>query len=606
MVLTRGLRPGRLLPHFSTAVLNPASYLEKLPRNGRSILLTLLYGLSAGLAAVLFEVGINFFYAGTFVRLAGCPRAEFLGGTFGVIVVTSLIAGYLLSRFCPEAAGSGIPQLKVAFWKDFGYVPARVIWVKFVAGVLTVGGGASLGREGPTVQLAGAVASNLAGRLGVAKNGRRLAAVAGAAAGLAAAFNAPLASITFVLEEIIEDLNSRLLGSILFAAVLGALTVQAFLGSRPAFDLPQIDTPTWRGYLLVPVGALLASIVGVVFQAATLALRRMLRRPDFRALPAWLRPATGGVITWAIGCAIFLRTGHLGIFSLGYQDLTAALNDRLGWELAGVLLAGKLIATICGYASGGCGGIFAPNLFLGAMCGVFLAGSARAAGLHLTFSDHVLVSVVAMSACLGAVVRAPLTSILIVFEMTHEFALVPALLVGALISQGISRAFLTHGFYEEALVDDGQHLRTVMPPRDLRSWRQYPVSAIANFQPFILSPEALAPIALTQALAEHPYERFPVSGDPAAKRPPGLLLRGEAQAALAAGQAAPVHPAPACLRDETIGAAQALLIESPHGMVLVLDQADGVVVGLLTLHDLLRAQDALAQQADSFGEVPRS
>ena len=190
-----------------------AAYFQTLPRNARPILLTTLYGLCAGPAAVVFEVGINQLFAATFVRFSKLPPAGFLWVTFAVIVVTSMISGFLLSRFCPEAAGSGIPQLKLAFWKDFGYVPAKVVWVKFVAGILTVGGGASLGREGPTVQLAGGAASQLAGRLGIAKNGRRLAAACGAAAGLAAAFNAPLASITFVLEEIIEDLNSRLLAA---------------------------------------------------------------------------------------------------------------------------------------------------------------------------------------------------------------------------------------------------------------------------------------------------------------------------------------------------------------------------------------------------------
>ncbi len=163
--------------------------------------------------------------------------------------------GCCSADFARRLRAAAFPQLKLAFWKDFGYVPARVVWVKFVAGILTVGGGASLGREGPTVQLAGGAASQLAGRLGVAKNGRRLAAAAGAAAGLAAAFNAPLASITFVLEEIIEDLNSRLLGSILYAAVLGALVVQAILGPRPAFDLRAINVPTWHGYLLAPLAA---------------------------------------------------------------------------------------------------------------------------------------------------------------------------------------------------------------------------------------------------------------------------------------------------------------------------------------------------------------
>ncbi len=589
-------------------MLNLTATLQKLPRNARPVLLTTLYGLCAGLSAVVFEVGINAFFNATFLRFSTLGTHVFLAGSFGVIVVTSLIAGLLLSRFCPEAAGSGIPQLKLAFWKDFGYVPARVVWVKFIAGILTVGGGASLGREGPTVQLAGGAASQLAGRLGVAKNGRRLAAAAGAAAGLAAAFNAPLASITFVLEEIIEDLNSRLLGSILYAAVLGALVVQAILGPRPAFDLRAINVPTWHGYLLAPLAAACAALVGVVFQAGSLGLRTAFRtRPFMGSIPPWLRPALGGLLTWGIGAAIFLRTGHLGIFSLGYDDLNHGLNDELSWKLAALLLGGKLVATTVGYGTGGCGGIFAPNLFLGAMSGVALSGLVRTAGIHLSPDDHILLAVVAMSACLGAVVRAPLTSILIVFEMTHDFALVPALLVGALISQGVSRVFLHHNFYEQVLLDDGHTTRTFMPPRDLRSWRQYPVSAIANFQPVVLTPDDLqTSAALTDALAAHPaFERFPVSTDPTADHPaPGLLLRSETAFAMAGGKPAPIHTASTCLRDATIGEAQTLLIESSHGMVLILDKAEGgVVVGLLTLHDLLRAQDALAQQADAAGSA---
>ena len=178
--------------------------------------------------------------------------------------------------------------------------------------------------------------------------------------------------------------------------------------------------------------------------------------------------------------------------------------------------------------------------------------------------------------------------------MTHEFALVPALLVGALISQTVSRSLLHHGFYEQVLIDDGQLARTFMPPRDLRSWRQYPVSAIANFQPVILGPSDVTAQALPAALAAHPgYERFPVGGEGDAAV--GVLtarrVRGRRWPP---GKTPPVHVAPTCLRDETIGNAQAKLIESSHGMVLILDAPQGKIVGLLTLHDLLRAQDALA------------
>ena len=192
-------------------------FAQKLPGQSRPIFLTCVYGLGAGLAAVAFQAAMNGLYRLSLVDLSHQSRTVFLIGSFGVIVTTSLLVGYLLNSYCRAASGSGIPQLKVAFWKDFGVVPWRVVWVKFVAGVLSIGGGCSLGREGPSVQLAGGVASNLAGILGEPKQSRRLAAAAGAGAGLAAAFNTPLAAVVFVLEEIIGDLNSRLLGSVLLA-----------------------------------------------------------------------------------------------------------------------------------------------------------------------------------------------------------------------------------------------------------------------------------------------------------------------------------------------------------------------------------------------------
>jgi CIC family chloride channel protein len=178
-----------------------AQLAQKLPGRGRPIVLTCAYGLAAGLAAVAFQVAMNALYRVSFVQLSHASTGSFLAGTFIVMVTTSLAVGFLLNRFAPAASGSGIPQLKLAFWKDFGVVPWRVVWVKFVAGVLSIGGGCSLGREGPSVQLAGGVASNLAGLLGEPKQKRRMAAAAGAAAGLAAAFNTPLAAVTFVLEE---------------------------------------------------------------------------------------------------------------------------------------------------------------------------------------------------------------------------------------------------------------------------------------------------------------------------------------------------------------------------------------------------------------------
>ncbi|MEI9865004.1 MAG: chloride channel protein [Limisphaerales bacterium] len=513
----------------------------------------------------------------------------FLFGSLAILVGSSLAVGWLLNSFCKEAAGSGIPQLKLAFWKDFGFTPWRVAWVKFLAGILSVGGGSSLGREGPSVQIGGVLAANLAGVTGAAKQNRRAASAAGAAAGLAAAFNAPLAATTFVLEEIIGDLNSRLLGSVLLASVLGALVVHGVIGKQPSFTLNGVESPTWVGYLLTPVVAALASLAGVYFQRSSLGLRRRVKQS--KKIPGWLVPVVGALITWILGVAVFWRTGHLGVFGLGYDDLSSALAGDVGWQLAAVLLLTKFVATFSCYGFGRCGGIFSPTLFFGGMIGIVVAGL-----LNLEFAvtrgDLLTLAVVGMSACLGAVVWAPVTGILIVFEMTQKFSLVPALMLGALVSQAIARRMNAHNFYDALLEQDHHRLEHVRPPRDLQSWEQFPVSAVANFAPVTIT--SLAEAELNKVLPAHPYLQFPVVIE---EKLQGVLTRGEAERALAEKRAAQLKPATTCLRDETIGKLQHLLVESDTHLVVVLDRPEGKVVGLVTLHDLLRAQTAMAQSA---------
>jgi CIC family chloride channel protein len=566
-------------------------FTQRLPSQGRPIFLTCVYGLGAGLGAVAFQLGMNLLFRLTLVRLSHESAATFLLGSFLVIVTTSLLVGYLLTSFSPEASGSGIPQLKLAFWKDFGYVSWRVVWVKYVAGVLSIGGGCSLGREGPSVQLAGGLASNLAGIFGEVKQHRRMAAAAGAAAGLAAAFNTPLAAVTFVLEEIIADLNSGLLGSVLLASVIGAFVVHGLVGKQPAFAVSGVESPGWLVYALTPVVAAVAGLVGALFQKWTMLLRA--KRKDFRRVPPWVRPSLGGMVTWVLASAIFLTTGHLGVFSLGYDDLSSGLSHQLGWQIAGVLLGAKLLATVACYGLGGCGGIFSPTLFLGGMCGICLA-ELGAKALPLPPPDQLTLAVVGMSACLGTVVRAPVTGILIVFEMTHEFSLVPALMLGALVSQALSRKLNRHSFYEEILVQDGHRLERVIPPRDLQSWQQLPVSAIANFQPVVVND--LSDTEVQKMLRAHPYERFPVVTNGAMT---GILTRKEAESALAAKRPPRWETAVTCLPNHTIADLQGRLIESTSQMVVLLDQPNGKVLGLITLHDLLRAQVSMSRNGTS-------
>jgi CIC family chloride channel protein len=564
-----------------------AGYLQGLPKQTRMLLHSCAYGIGAGLAAVAFQLGITLLYKRGLLALAHQSKLTFVLGSLAIMLISSLIVGLLLNLFCPVAAGSGIPQLKLAFWKDFGSVPFRVAWVKFVAGVISIGGGTSLGREGPSVQLGGAIASNLAGLAGEAKQNRRAAAAAGAAAGLAAAFNAPLAATTFVLEEIIGDLNSRLLGSVLLASVLGALAVHGIIGAQPAFTLKDVNAPTWIGYALTPPVAALASLVGVYFQRFSLGLRQWSK--NLGQFPAWLLPVAGGLITWGLGVAVFCGTGKLGVFGLGYDDLSQGLTGETAWNIAALLLVAKFIATFCCYGFGGCGGIFSPCLFFGGMVGILVSGLV---GLEwqVAHADFITLAVVGMSATLGGVVGAPVTGILIVFEMTHEFSLVPALMLGALVSQSISRKMNRESFYDALLVQDGYRIEKVRPPRDLLSWQQSQVAGVMTERPVVVAD--LAPAAIQPILKAHPYERFPVVAD---GRPTGVLTRKEAQAALAEKRPPKLEPVTTCRAEQTIRELQTLLINSTTQFVVVVND-DGIVQGVITLHDLLRAE---VQKAES-------
>lgn len=565
-----------------------ASYFQKLHRQPRVILQTLVYGIVGAFGAIAFQVAMNGLFSATYGRLAAASHAVFLVGSFLMIISSSLTVGFLLNSYCPQASGSGIPQLKLAFWKDFGLVTWRITWVKFVCGVLSIGGGSSLGREGPSVQIAAGLASNAAGLMGEPKQSRRTAAAAGAAAGLAAAFNTPIAAVMFVLEEIIQDLNSGLMGGVLLASVVAAFLTHGLLGKQPAFAMAVVDPSSWRVYVLVPVVAAAAGVIGMAFQYGTLALRA--RRKDSSLVPLWARPAIGGTITWVLGAWVFLRTGSLGVFALGYGDLSTALTSPFSWKLAGILLVTKLVATIACYGFGSSGGIFSPTLFLGGMCGIFI-GNALGSVLHLAPTDQIVLAVIGMSSCLGAVVRAPVTGILIVFEMTHEFSMVPALMLGALVSQAISRRMSKHSFYEAILVQDGHQLQHVVPPRDLRAWQQLPVSAIANFQPVLA--DDLEASKLKELFKKFPYRHFPVVKD---GKVMGMLSRQETLGTLEQGKPATLKPACTCQASQSVREVGMLLIESPTQVVLVLDRPDGKIVGLLTLHDLLRAEVAYAQK----------
>jgi chloride channel protein, CIC family len=557
-------------------------HLQKLPDNVRQVTQTVVLSLAAGLSAVLFLFMTNFLFSLTYLRFAARSKLFFALASLILIVATSLLVGFLLNVFSPDAAGSGIPQVKSSYWKELGYLPLRSALVKFVAGILSIGGGSSLGREGPSVYIGSSISSNVAGIMGVSRRERRAPALMGASAGLAAAFNTPMAAITFAIEEITGDLNSRYLGRVVLSSVLGAFVVYAVLGRQPAFSLPAIENVSWLHYAVVPLVAAVASLAGVAFQRGTLFLRGRMKR--VRAIPAWIKPGFGGLVTWGLGVSVFLIAGKVGVFGLGYQDLSSALNNKFEWKLAGFMVLAKLVATIASYGFGGCGGIFAPLLFIGGMSGYFLGGLAGTL-IPLTPADHIVLSVVGMSACLGTVVGAPLTSLLIAFEMTHQFALVPALMLGMIISRTISRLAGRLNFYDAILVQDGHELHKIHPPLDLLSWQNLQVSAIANPKPIVI--RSLQLDKLHELVDRYPYNSFPVEIEGQLR---GFLTRQQILEAVLRKDQPEIQNVVTCFPDQTVREVGDKFIDSPVNVLVVVSRESGAIQGIITLHDLIRAQ----------------
>lgn len=559
--------------------------LQKLPENTRPVIITSILSIAAALSAVVFMFIIKQIFALTYLRFAQESKLYFIFASLLLISITSVIVGFLLTVFSPEAAGSGIPQVKSSYWKEMGKIPLRSTIVKFFAGILSIAGGNSLGREGPSIFIGSGVASNLNGVLGVKQSNKRASSLIGASAGLAAAFNTPLAAISFVIEEIVGDFNNRYLGRVVISSVIGAFVVFAILGRQPAFSLPSIENISWFHYLVVPFVAFGSSYLAVLYQKYTLENRKKLKKQ--KAIPGWLVPLLGGLITWAVGVTVYLITDKVGIFGLGYQDLSEAMSNRIGWRIAGILVAGKLIATFASYSFGGCGGIFAPSLFIGAFCGFFIGGLAGI-WIPLTPADLIVLAAVGMSAYLGALLHAPLTSMLIVFEMTHQFELVPALMIGIIISQSIARRTSSMNFYEALLVQDGHEYHKIKPPIDIQGWQNLPISVIMN--PKVAYAASLENSEIERCIDEYPYKVFPLIIDGKLE---GILGREEIKQAISIEQLPPVHRSGICYSNETLKEIGNRFIEFDFYVLVVFDRESGNICGIVTLRDLIRAQSAV-------------
>ena len=428
--------------------------IRRLPTEQQRLLaFTILAGGLCGLAAVAFHLTIGLLEKLFIDRANAASGHSWIFWTILTPGVGGLIAGLGLTYWAPAAAGSGIPQVKVAFTLRSGLMSVRETVAKFVLCSLQLGTGASLGLEGPTVQICAGVSSMLARAARLSPEFARRMTSVGMAAGIAAAFNAPIAAITFTLEELIGDLDQTMLSGVVIAAALAAVVEHSILGSSPVFHVthPYVfaNASSLIWYALLGV---LAAIVSVTFTDSLLWLRKQFK--TFDAFPKWAHPALGGLATGALAVVGFELFHLNGIAGDPYKTLELALAGTLPLLFMVVFCVLKLLATVCSYSSGGSGGIFAPSLFIGAMLGGAV-GYLDVIVFHHSTDAIGAFAVVGMGAVFAGIVRAPMTSILIVFEMTGGYGLVLPLMIANMSAYALARHWRPESVYDALLAQDG-------------------------------------------------------------------------------------------------------------------------------------------------------
>jgi chloride channel protein, CIC family len=430
----------------------------------RLLVLTIVSGGLCGLAAVTFHVGIDAAQALMINRALLAPNFSWIFWTIFTPAMGGLIVGLALHYWVPGAVGSGVPQVKLAYARYAGRVPFRDAIGKFVLGIVQIGSGGSLGREGPTVQICAGVSSLLARLSSLSPQSQRRLTPVGVAAGIAAAFNAPIAAVTFTLEEIIGDLDQTMLSGVIVAAAIAAAVERSILGQHPVFEMRQTYTLGHATSLVSYAGlGLLSAVASVAFTDSLLGLRAWFKR--FTLVPKWVHPAMGGALTGTLAVLALGWLKQRGIAGGGYPTLALALTGSLPVKVMIGLCLLKLVATVFSYSSGGAGGIFAPALFIGGMLGGTI-GYVDVNLFHHSADSIGAFALVGMGAVFAGIIRAPMTSVVIIFEMTGSYGLILPLMIANMSAYGLARHWRHLPVYEALLLQDGvvlPHGKAVTP-----------------------------------------------------------------------------------------------------------------------------------------------
>jgi len=415
------------------------------PEDQIAIVLSLVIGVLVGLTVVAFIL-LTGRLAARIYPIESATWRRFLAPILG-----SLISGYLLFRYFPNARGSGIPQAKFALFLQDGYIPLRTVLGKFGCCCIALASGIALGREGPSVQIGAGIASVLARRFGLSKQRVKALLPVGCSAALAAAFNTPIAAVLFSLEEILGDLNAPGLGSVVLSSATSWMVLHLILGDQPLFHVPAYQ-------LVNPLEFGIYAVLGVVGGIASVCFVKLLLnlRVWFRKLPAstvWFQPAAGGLL---MGVFALFRPEVLGV---GYNYVDRVLGGDFPVKVVAVLAVMKLIATPACYSSGNAGGIFGPSLFIGAMVGGTLGSVAHSLLPGVTANPGAY-ALVGMGAAFAGIVRTPITSVIMIFEMTRDYSIIVPLMISNMVSFFISQQLQREPIYEALALQEGVYLPT--------------------------------------------------------------------------------------------------------------------------------------------------
>jgi CIC family chloride channel protein len=418
------------------------------------LVLSVFIGVLSGLAVVCFRYAIDWsrlYLLGTGIVLT--PIRLLLAPT-----LAGLVIAFLVIHFFPTTRGSGVNQTKAALYIYNGQIPFRTAIGKFITAALAIGSGHSLGPEDPSLQIGACLASVLGRKMRLSRDRMRLIAPVGAAAGLAAAFNAPISAVLFVIEEVIGRWTAGILGSVVLSAISSVVVMRWFLGSESMFRIPAVEMTQPSELIAYSVLGVVGGVASVVFASGIATFR-----PAFKALPRWtqyLQPAIAGLL---IGIIAVL--GAPQVMGAGYEYIDQAMHGQFTWQFLAVLAGLKIVATLLSFVSGTPGGMFAPTLFIGAMLGAAVGGAERYMFPDLTISAGTY-ALVGMGVLFAGFLRVPMTSVFMVLEVSGNYSIIVPVIVANTIAYVISRALQPIPIFDLLTRQDGLELPSMEELRE--------------------------------------------------------------------------------------------------------------------------------------------